>query len=78
MMSVFERASYVDLSLHFSQHDGNRGIVQILVLLPLVVFVCCRTGISSNDINLVVSYFLKYFSDKLSGTITCLHCELVV
>ena len=31
--------------------DGNPKIAQILVLLPLLVPICCRSGISSNNIN---------------------------
>ena len=76
--SAFVWASHVDLSLHLSHHDGNRGIAQTLVLLLLVVHVCCRVGISSNDIDLEVVYFMNYSSEKPSNTIRCLHCLLVV
>ena len=46
----FKLLSRIDLALLLSQHDGNRGIAQILVLLQFIVFVCCRIGISSTDI----------------------------
>ena len=49
--------------------NGLRGVIQILVLLLLVIFVCCRIGISSNDMNPVVLYFLEYLCEKLSNTI---------
>ena len=50
MKSAFKWASRVDLTLPLSQHISNRRIVQILVLLLSEVCVCCRIGISSNDI----------------------------
>ena len=59
--SALKWAVHVDLSLHLSQRDANRGIGQILVLLPLVVLVCCRIVISSNDINLLVLNIVDYF-----------------
>ena len=62
--SALKWAVHVDLSLHFSHHDGNRGIVRILVLLPVIVLVCCRIGTSSNNFNPVVLYFLEYFCQK--------------
>ena len=69
---------HVDLSLHLSPHDGNRGVVQILVLLLLVICVCCRIGIASNDINPVESYLLKYLCEELlNNTIRCFHCLLL-
>ena len=65
MESAFRWASRIDLTLHLSQHDDNRRIVQILVLLLFVVFECCRIGISSNDITLEVVHL-------------CIHCPLVM
>ena len=59
-----------------STYDGNRGIVQILVLLLLVVFSCYRIGIFSKNNNCAVLYFLKYFFVELSNTLRCSHCSL--
>ena len=60
MKSALQWAVDVDLSLHVSQRHGNREVVQILVLLPLVILVCCRIGISSKNIDSVVLYRLVY------------------
>ena len=65
MKSALQWAVDVDLSLHVSQRHGNREVVQILVLLPLAVLVCCHIGISSNNINPAVLYLLVYFCEKL-------------
>ena len=59
MKTALKWAVHVDLPLHFSEHDGNRGVLQITVLLPLVVLVCCRTGISSNHTRPVVLRLLR-------------------
>ena len=63
MKSALQWAVYVDLSLHVSQRHGNREVVQILLLLPLVVLVFCRIGISSNNINSSALYLLVYFCE---------------
>ena len=41
---VFKWTSLIDFTLHFSQHDGNRGVVQTLVLLSSKVLVSCWIG----------------------------------
>ena len=46
--SAFKWASHINLTLHLSQHNGNRGIVQILVLLLLVNVVCCRIFVEND------------------------------
>ena len=76
--SAFKWVFQMDLTLHLPEHKGNWKVVQVLVRLLFVISVCCRIGISNNDINLVVLYLLKYCSKKLSDSSRCSHRLLVV
>ena len=52
--------------------------MQILVLLPFKVVVCCGVGISCNDINLEVIHLLKHCSEEFSNSSKRIRCPLVV
>ena len=54
---------YISLNM-----TATQKLHKFLVLLSLLVPVCCRSGISSNNINPVVSYLLEYFCEKKCRT----------
>ena len=77
--SAFKRAFRIDFTLHPSLNMTATGrLLQVLVRLLLVMSVCCRIGISSNDINLEVVYLLKYCQEELSDNSRCNHRLLVM
>ena len=57
---------------------ATEDLYRSLVLLLLVIFVCCRIGISSKDINPVVLYLLECLCEELSNKVRCSHCVLVM
>ena len=65
--------SLINLTLDFSQYDGNRGVVQISVLVFSKVLTGCWIGISSTDIDLKVVHLLKDLCEEFSNRTWRIH-----